>query len=145
MTKFLQQELIFQGVDWLKSQRTELFCLCANELIRNTRPYNQISDTLFLRIAAHSIDFIIAQVENPLIASSGSFFAGLEDKAASTQHVITAVEIMQSIAVNKIKLELADQPQLRKFLIEKINYTVYLFKADLAAVIVSQQAAQYAN
>lgn len=142
-TGILNQELIRQGLVWVKSQSEELTEFFNSELSKAfpTIPPEQRREIAHMQTQAlihrmEGINFNTGQLKN--------LFFDYLSAGVPLQRLISVAEFLQERFAFKVRQELAAKPQVCEALINKAGYVTQLLKATMASALISYEGQKQA-
>jgi len=135
------QELTRLGLEWLKSQYTQLVELYLVALKQTVKlPYQVNLHEQLSYLATLQVTGMLRRLEgNTFMAEElkNATFQVLQ-QGVRMQDLIGAVEELFSILKAKIGHQWAGQPEVAEFLVRKIEYIVHLIEATIAAAVIHE-------
>lgn len=147
MDNFSQRELLGQSIEWLKLNQDRLVKIYATT-ITNQFPKNHpfFTEEISHKIGYSAIQALIARVEGEMIPSEeikGQFLGVMQQQPMPFSEMTKSFESVEMALTDSVRLQLTQQPELRQFLVEKVEYYFQLLKANMAAAVISQQSANF--
>lgn len=137
-TGMLNQELVRQGLEWVKSQREQLTQFFYSEL---SKTFPAIPEEQRREIANMQTQALIQRLEgvNFNTGKLKNLFLDYLATGVSLQHLIAVAEFLQGRFAVKVQQELANKPQVCEALINKAGYVTQLLKATMAAALITYE------
>lgn len=143
-----QQELLKQGVVWLKS-RLDLLVrnMVANMDSQEDLTFNKLPGIIRKLVAKDMLQDLIKRLENSTFEAEEvrkKMTNGLK-KGATMQSLVTCITIMVEVISTEARRGLAGQPEVRDLLINKTEYFANLLKASVATAAIELERAKMNN
>jgi hypothetical protein len=137
-TGILNQELIRQGLEWVKSQHEILIQYYETELAKT---FPSISASQRHEVAVLQTEGMIRRLEGQNFDTGElkNIFIDYLAAGVSLERLTAVAEFLQERFCSKVKKDLANKPHVAETLINRANYVSKLLKATMAAAVISYE------
>ncbi len=139
MNKLSQQELMRQGIAWLRLHYTEVLELYLRELSAIPSSYIRLmSNEKRHRLAVRNLDSLILRLEGgtlPLDEFKNIFLQNLQQGARLPDLAITTDRLLY-VVTTRAERDLAGYPDVYEALLKKAAYVNQLFKTSMSAALI---------
>lgn len=138
-----KHELLQQGVAWVKAEQDALISLWMKSLAEGRiEVYRNMSDKRRHNFAALHVMGLLDRLEQQTtfeVEQIKQTYITYMEKGITMAELVGGVDIQHEALIAKAQTELADRPQMKQILLNRVSYIVNLLKATIAAALIEYQ------